>query len=425
VEITYYPLYQPAIGADPNWRTDDAAMTQYLQPMPAENWDPAMQQDLMAQLKHDGIDPDRLTDKDLVLRVSRWALTRAHSTNAFGIWAVYFPDKQPVVFPALRAAFDNQKPDAKWSDQRMFDQEVLGKSMFYNKVHGSCTSYSVYLATILRALGIPTRIVLCIPPFDPNDGGQAAMFYAAIHHNQVRETVRAALQGVGGFANHLFNEVYVGGHWVRLNYVRLGQPILDKNYFGLLTHIYTCSDLSDVPLAQTWGIRYFQYPANQPKLSSINPYRLISVQDHFGKNANLSNPEVPIAELRTVTIDALYPKDSAALPDFFRSPQVARNSIDFFISYKERVDATYPMRLFYRRAGHDFLLSAPQHPSVMAYWTGASISANGFETCAAQIASRDKTKFVPGVAYTIQPINVSDTYRWVVAPGVTLDVPKD
>jgi len=420
VQVTYYPLYQPTIGENPNWRTDDAGMTECLQPTPTENWDPAMRHELVTQLKQDGIDPDRLTDKELVVRVSRWAFNRAHSTNAFGIWAVYFPNKQPVVLPALRDVFDRQKPDPAWSDQQMFQQELLGKSMFYNKVHGSCTSYSVYQATILRALGIPTRIVICIPPFDANDDAQATMFYDAIHHNQVRETVRGALQGVNGFDNHLFNEVYVGGHWVRLNYERLGQPVLDRNYFGLLTHIYTCSSLSDAPLAQTWGMRYFRYPADQPKFSSINPYRLISIQDHFGKNARVNNPEVPVAEYRTVTIEALYPRNSAALPDFFRNPELAKRSIDFFISYKERIEATHPMRIFYGRAGHDFLLSAPGHPTVKAHWTGASVSADGVETCAAQIDADDKAKFVPGVSYAIQPINISDTYRWVVAPGVTL-----
>src|ERR1044071_6498518 len=116
--------------------------------------------------------------------------------------------------------------------------------MFYQKVHGSCTSSSVYLTTIFRALGIATRIVFCIPPFDANDPKQAEMFYGAIHHHGVRETVRNAIDGMSGFANHLFNEVYVGGRWVRLNYSTLGQPILDARYFGLLTHIMTCSDLS-------------------------------------------------------------------------------------------------------------------------------------------------------------------------------------
>jgi len=423
VEVTYYPLYQPAIGENPNWRKDDAGMTEYLKPMPAENWDGAMQQELIAELHQAGIDPEHLTDKQLVEQVSRWAMGRAHSTDAFAIWCIYFPDGKPAVYPPLRKAFDREKRDPTWTDQQMFDQEALGRSMFFNKVHGSCTSSAVYLATIFRALGIPSRIVLCIPPFDLNDDVQAQMFYDNIHHNQARETVRAALDGTSGFENHLFNEVYVGHHWVRLNYSRLGQPILDAHYFGLLTHIYTCSDLSQVPLAQTWGMRFFKYPADQPKLSSVNPYRLISVHDHFGANAHPDNPPVPVAELRTVTIIGLYRPDSPEVPkwaaDYFIT--TPRNGTDFLIACKEWLPGVdNQMRVFQKHAGHEFLLTAPQHPDVRVRLSGLDQSAGdgSFQAYGAQVIAEDRVKLVPGIAYRIQPINISDTYRWSAAPDL-------
>ena len=69
-----------------------------------------------------------------------------------------------------------------------------------------------------------------------------------------------------------------------------------------MTNIYTCSTLSQVPLARSWGKRLFKYPKVKPKLSSFNPYHLNCVQDHFGANAHLSNPPAPIAELHKVTI---------------------------------------------------------------------------------------------------------------------------
>jgi hypothetical protein len=170
LEVTYYPLFQPTIGENPHWREDDAGMTEYLRSTPTENWDERMRQDLLADLGHAGIHPDQLTDKQLVERVSRWAMRRARTTQAFAIWAVYFPHAKPSVFPALRSAFDREKRIGNWTDEQMFDQEVLGRSMYYNNIHGACTSTSIYLATILRPLGIPTRIVICIPPFDPNVG---------------------------------------------------------------------------------------------------------------------------------------------------------------------------------------------------------------------------------------------------------------
>jgi Transglutaminase-like superfamily len=423
LEITYYPLYQPVVGENPNWRRDDAGMTDDLKPGPTANWDEPMQRDLLAELRAANIDPDKLTDRELVRRVSRWAMQRASSTQAFAIWCVYFPDGRPAVYPDLRSAFDHQKPNATWSDVQMFEQEVLGRSLFYNKVHGSCTSSAVYLSTIFRALGLPTRLVICIPPFDPNDETQAEKFYAAIHHHSARETVRTALTGMKGFDNHVFNEVYIDRHWVRLNYSTVGQPVLDAHYFGLLTHIYTCSDLSEAPLASTWGMRYFQYPAGQPKLSSVNPYRLISVEDHFGANARVENPAVPKAEeWQTATIIGLYQKGSSMVPAGVDRAW-ERNRTDFLIAVREWVPGRnyVQMREFESRASHDFLLVAPNHPDVRLKLSGQKFSAgNGsFQTFGAQVVPADRVKLDRGVAYRIRPLNTSDTYRWQVADDLT------
>src|SRR5258705_689226 len=122
-------------------------MTDYLKPTASENWDETMRRDLIAELREAGIDPDRLTDRRLVEQVSAWAMHRARSTHAFSIWSIYYPDGKPAVSPPLRDAFDGQKPNKTWTDQQMFEEEALGPSMFYHKVHGSCTSSSIYLAT--------------------------------------------------------------------------------------------------------------------------------------------------------------------------------------------------------------------------------------------------------------------------------------
>ena len=293
VEITYYPLNtnREGIGENPNWKRDYVHMTKYLAPTATEDWDERMRADLLAELRQDGIDPDTLTDLQVVTQVSRWLKRRSRFTQAFAIWFVHYPAGRPEVFPLLRPAFDKEKPTPGTTDQAMFDQEVLGRSMFYNRVHGSCTSYAIYLATVLRALGIPSRIVFCVPPADANDPQQKEMLLSAIHHNAVRATVRHGLPR-GGFANHLFNEKFIGNRWVRVNYDVVGQNTLDDSYLGLLTHILTADSLSHVPMAETWGRRYAMYPAVGPKLSSKNPYRLLKVSDHFGLRAKIANPAV-------------------------------------------------------------------------------------------------------------------------------------
>jgi hypothetical protein len=415
VEITYYPLHEQEVGENPTWRTDYAGMTAYLKPAPAANWDRVMQTDLLAELRAANIHPEQLTDRELVRQVSRWAMRRARSTKAFGIWCVYFPDGRPTVFPELREAIERQKPDRLWTDQKMFEQETLGRGMFYNKVHGSRRSSAVYLATIFRALGIPTRLVFCIPPLDPNDQRQAREFYARIRHHRVREIVRAALDGMTGFDNHIFNEVYIGHRWVRLNYSTVGQPVLDAKYFGLLTQIYTCADLSDAPMATTWGTRYFNYPGDQPKLSSVNPYRLISVEDRFGANARIDNPPVPPAELRTATVVALYQKGDKRIPAWVGDSSWQQSRTDFLIAYREWLPGSHlQMRAFEKRVARDFVLSAPACPDVAVQLNGLKLSSGDglFQAFGARIVPADRAKLQRSVDYTLRALNQGDTYRW-------------
>jgi hypothetical protein len=423
-EITYYPLNtnRQGIGENPNWKREYAGMTKYLAPTPTENWDEQMRTDLVAALRADGIDPDKLTDRELVTQVSRWLKRRSHFTDAFAIWYVAYPNGKPEVDPALRAAFDREKKSAgKTTDQEMFDQEVLGRSMFYGRVHGSCTSYSVYLATVMRALGIPTRIVICVPPADMNDAAQKTMLLDGIHHNRVRTTVRHGLPR-RGFSNHLFNECYIGNRWVRVNYDVIGQNSLDDAYFGLLTHIFTTDSLSHVPMATTWGMRYAGYQALGPdlKLSSQNPYRLLKISDHFGANAKIDNPVVADEELRSVTVKDAYWKD--ALPKYVVMKNGDPTKADFYIGIQEYVPRyTTQMNDFEGQAGHEFVLTAPEHPEIKAKLSGMRIS-NGaqYQMWGVRVADESRKDLAAGVEYTIHPINTSAVYRWTVPPGIVL-----
>jgi hypothetical protein len=245
----------------------------------------------------------------------------------------------------------------------------------------------------------------------------------------VRETVRASLSGQGGFCSHNFNEVYVGRHWVRLNYSTLNQPILDRHCFGLLAHVFTCSDFSKAPMAQTWGMRYFIYRNDHPKLSSGNPYRLISVRDHFGANAHLDNP--PIPELQTLTIIGLYLPGSPKVPDWVKKDlaQSRYTRADFLVAAKEWVAGGdyQQMAVFETRVGHEFVLSAPQHADVRASLSGDKYSdGHGtFQAYGVAVLPEDKPKLATGVPYSIRPVNASQTYRWAVAPNTTVTFEKE
>jgi hypothetical protein len=281
------------------------------------------------------------------------------------------------------------------------------------------------MATVMRALGIPTRIVFCIPPIDGNDRAQHDMFLNAIHHHGVRATLHHGLpMSEHGFTNHLFNEVFVGNRWVRLNYDRLGQDNLNANYFGLLTHVFTTDSLSHVPMPETWGRRIALYPNVEPKLSSINPYRLLKVSDHFGKFANVANPEAPDDELRKVTINSAFWIDAPPRDLEGKLTKGARNT-DFFVGIAEYIPQ-FPLQLheFLERASHKFVLEAPGRPLIHATANGWNITMPSgkdiYQLIALRIDPEDRGQMTAGAAYQIRPVSDNQTYFWTVKDDIAL-----
>jgi predicted metalloprotease with PDZ domain len=327
LEVIHYPLATPheSIEENPNWQRDYACMTEYLKPGVTTNWDTKMKQDLMAELKANGIVIDELTDKQVIERVSYWLMKRSRSLDkVFTTYYVHFPNGQPSVYPGLEGAFehefDRDKKNYKWTIDQHFDHELLGKGMFYNKTHGSCTSFAIYLTTALRALGIPTRMIIVVPAVDPSDRQQLILVNKHITHNKIREAMLAGLRSATqGFTAHTFNEVYVGNRWRRLNYNKLGQSILDEHLFGLHTHLYTFNDLSEADLAHTWGWRYGKGDKNDVFKHS-NPYSAVALSDQFGRHSDLANPPFTVENLST-----------GSLPNIFVLEPGIRRASDFSI----------------------------------------------------------------------------------------------
>jgi len=313
IEVIHYPLATPheSIEENPNWQQDYAGLTEYLKPGITTNWDAKMRQDLLAELKADGIIVDELTDKQVVIKVSSWLMKKSrYLDKVFTTFYIYYPNGQPKVYPGLEDAFEHEfgrdKENYDWTINQHFDHELLGKGMFYNKTHGSCTSFAVYLTTVLRALGIPTRMVILSPVVDASNSEQLIVVKECITHNKVREIMMAGLRRSSkGFTNHTVNEVYVGNRWCRLNYNKLGQPVLDQHLFGLQTHVRTFNDLSEVNLAPTWGRRYAKNEKSAAFKHS-NPYSAVAISDLFGSHSKLSNPPFTVEDISSSPLPNIF-----------------------------------------------------------------------------------------------------------------------
>ena len=267
-------------------------------------------------------------------------------------------------------------------------------------------------------------MVLAIPMVDGNDQAQLAMVRDGIHHHAVR---RAALQGLTsakGYANHTFNEVFIGGRWVRLNYKTLGQNILDGSLMGVLTHVNTFNDLSEVPLAETWGKRYAK-GERDAIFRYGNPYRCEEVSDHFGKYATIENPEV--REHRALTITKAYWADDPEAHATIKQSKwlFHTNGSRSLLVHGEEwfADESGPQyRPFLEAAGKEFLFKAPNHPDVHGRITTSSITwhSRDLHEIEVIIPAEEYARMEPGVEYTITPARDVAGYQWKTSGRVMI-----
>lgn len=423
LEVIAYPLNTnaAAITSNPNWKKDYAGMKEYLAPGITTNWDEQMRQELLGALAQDGIDPDKLTDREVVEQVSRWLFKRSQVRNMFCTFYVGFRDGKPAVLTGQEKAFQRDKGDPSWTVQQQFEHELFGKEMFARRTHGTCTSTAVYQATVLRALGMPTRMILCIPLADASDPEQVDMIARGLTNHRVRrDACLGALSGGQGFASHTFCEVFVGGRWRRLNYTTLGQNILEPRYLGLMIHIHTFNDLSEANLAATWGARYAGGLRDEVFRHS-NPYRLLEVNDHFGKYAKVANP--PVNELTQVTIGKAYWPEDAAAPAEIRDLRWGKEpgSGRFFVHGEEWLDDAgdyLQYKLFMRTATRDFVLRAPDRPDVCCRLSQNFYTQRSRNLCELEIVipPAEYARMAKGVAYALRPMGKA----WRMRDGVTL-----
>lgn len=427
-EVIHYPLntVASAIGANTNWQRDYAAMQEWLRPGITTNWTPAMREKLLGELRVAGIEPDKLTDRELAEKVSRWMNdTCKYPGYMYTTAFMDFTSGKPRLLAGCEAAYEREKGAFGWSFDEQLQHELFGAGMFEHKTRGTCGSTAIYWNTIFRALCLPSRQVFCIPAADANDPAQIEMVRRGITHHGVRKTILAGLEPLKGNSAHGFNEVFVGGRWVRLNYATLGQNILDRHSMGLMTHLITFGDRSEVDFSRAWGLRYAQ-GLTSAEFPTANPYRALEVSDHFGAHAKVENPpDSPEVDHRKLTIDRAYWLRSVETPGWVNTSFFAKIEPDAIVALLHPAehfpDQDYRQYgRFLLKADGAFTLRAADHPDIAAQIKG------GFNTsdqeCAISLAipKTAYAKMKAGVAYQLVPSNGKPEAQWAVKEGVTL-----
>ncbi len=427
LEIIHYPLntVHEAIEANPNWIADAAMMKEYLSPGITTNWDEEMKDHLLTKLSRDGIDIPTLTDLEVVTQVSKWVLDNVPGKNMFTTYDVHFPDGVPAIYPGREAHFETNKGDPSWTTEEQLQHDLFGREMFYNRSRGTCTSSATLLTTILRAVGIPTRMIIAIPAVDASSQRELDLIKTRLSHHQVRKTVFAGLSVLtNSFAAHIYNEVFVGHRWRRLNYSRLGQNILDEGTFGLLTHVNTFNDLSEANLAPTWGSR-----VRNTVFRNSNPYTALTVSDLFGKHSNIPNPVTSLPEEHTfLTISKVYWFHSSDRPSSIGDGEAKRDGNGHLLAHVnegKHNGGVKQYKSFYDEVDKRFLLEAEGHKTInvtaqRGYWTRGDN-----REFYLHIAKYELEQMARDVDYTLRPRNESSNYRWLTDGDVTLRRPQE
>jgi hypothetical protein len=269
--------------------------------------------------------------------------------------------------------------------------------------------------------------VLAVPIIDASDPREQDLVSLRITHNAVRHTIQAATVGTErAWANHTFNEVFVGGRWRRLNYDRLGQNILDDTYLGLMVHVHSFRDWSEAGLV-AWGLRTARDPKSDV-FGGTNPYSCVSLSDQFGAHAKVDNPPVP--EHRVLTVSRAYWLEDPGRPAMVKYDRV-EDPVDgghllLHVDESRDGEGTGQYKVFYSRVAKGFVLRAQGRPDVQAqarrgYWVEAGSGVRDFYV---HIAPAEYARMARGIPYSIAPAGAATApYRFRVMDGVTLTRP--
>jgi hypothetical protein len=180
------------------------------------------------------------TDLDIVRKMYVWQEKNVKMVNSDSepFLDLLITKDDHIIFP--KGGF-NFTPNGQYSEWDM-THLVFGKESFYNRTHGSCGSIANFHSTILRSVGIPTRIIQTIPILNAKSASQLKLLeYLSI-------ATRNQLGNQSG--NHFLVEAFVGNRWIRINNEWVEDHVKIN---GSFIKIITFSSWKGVDFATPWG----------------------------------------------------------------------------------------------------------------------------------------------------------------------------
>ncbi len=227
VEILLFPFSTAHIFAQPYplARIPDS-LRKYVAPDLSMNFSAAMQKEI-----RETIVKGAKTDIEAIEKILAWMAGETHLANDLPEFAFFNVVDNQIVW--------RQSLGSPQADQQLLQTNFFGDSMFRSRVHGTCSSTATLRATMLRAAGIPTRLIQNLPLINRYEGDPEPL----VEGLRMRIMAKGYDWGQGGGgANHVYNEVFLNNRWIRVdNAIDCGPFVGDK----LFVKVYSLASWND------------------------------------------------------------------------------------------------------------------------------------------------------------------------------------
>lgn len=209
----------------------------YLEPGIATNFDSEMQAEV------EMIAAGGRTDAQVVHRILEWVRTNTDTyVKDRSIPEVYFTYRDGGKIGVRNYTDSMPAPD-------LLRTHYFAASMFAARTHGTCTSIATLKCAMLRAAGIPCRLIQTIAPIYSIQG-QNIPYVDKLERGWDRAREGRAKENAD-WVNHAFLEVFLGKRWVRVD-ESAGIYMEMPKFLGL--KILSLADWSDVDFSLTYPV---------------------------------------------------------------------------------------------------------------------------------------------------------------------------
>ena len=237
IEAIIYPETCAVVRASPYpLEALPRELQSYLQPGIATNYDANMQAKVL------NIVAGSTTDIQVAGRILEWVRTRTRCYPDYSIPEVYY-----TYLDAGRVQVRNYHDP--FPVEELLPTHYFAASMFRGRTHGTCTSIATLKCAMLKAAGLPCRLIQTIFPMYYHES-QTEPYANKLSKKWECSYEQPSEDGLD-WANHAFVEVYLGKRWVRVD-EDLG--IFQQKARCLGLKIFSVADWSEVDFSENWPV---------------------------------------------------------------------------------------------------------------------------------------------------------------------------